>query len=177
MHIQANLSEKHKNSTLELYSLGIGENAKSSKYTKTLNLLFKAQIFHRQLQTRQLLKWAITKKTAEINYIFKKNMMDWINQTCKQMLRNRSWASLMLKARSRLEEISLLWSFFTLLTKPSRPPRGRFFATTRRPQHGLGLAVILRPSMSDYYTIINPLHKEIQTLKRIMHIRTPKLQL
>lgn len=87
------------------------------------------------------------------------------------MLRNRSWASLMLKARSRFEEISLLWSFFTLLTNPSRPPRGRFFATTRRPQHGLGLAVILLPSISDYYTNTNPFHKEIQTLKKIMHIR------
>lgn len=69
--------------------------------------------------------------------------------TCKRMLRNRSWALLMLKARSRLEQISRLWSFFTLFTNPSKPPRGRFFATTRRPEHGLGLAVILLPSISN----------------------------
>lgn len=57
------------------------------------------------------------------------------------MLRNLSWALLVLKARSRLEEISRLCSFLTLLTKPSA--RGLLLATTRRPEHGLGLADIL----------------------------------
>lgn len=56
------------------------------------------------------------------------------------MLRNRSWASVMEKARSRLELISRLWSFLTLFMNPSGPlhhHRGFFLAaTTRRPLQG-----------------------------------------
>lgn len=66
--------------------------------------------------------------------------------TTKRILRNLSWAVLMLKARSFLEEISRLWSFLTLLTNPST--RALFFATILLPQHGLGLADILLPSMA-----------------------------
>ena len=43
--------------------------------------------------------------------------------SCKRILRNLSWASLMLKARSRFELISRLWSFLTLLTNPSTAPK------------------------------------------------------
>lgn len=63
------------------------------------------------------------------------------------MLRNLSCASVMEKARSRLELISRRWSFLTLLTNPSTR-RGLFFATTRRPQHGRGLTVIRLPPPS-----------------------------
>lgn len=62
------------------------------------------------------------------------------------MLRNLSWALLMLKARSLLERISRLCNFFTLFTNTS--PRGLFLATTLRPEHGLGLADILLPSIN-----------------------------
>lgn len=71
--------------------------------------------------------------------------------TCRRILRNLSWASLIVKARSLLELISRRWSFLTLLTKPSTPPiRGRFLAaTTLRPLHGRGLAdILLPPSIS-----------------------------
>lgn len=68
------------------------------------------------------------------------------SSTTKRMLRKRSWALHKLKARSRLEQISRRWSFRTLLTIPSE--RGRFFATTRRPEHGRGLAAIRLPSIA-----------------------------
>lgn len=63
------------------------------------------------------------------------------------MLRNLSWASVIVNARSRLELISRRWSFLTLLTKPSKPAqlRRRFFAKTLLPLQGLGLADILLP--------------------------------
>lgn len=71
------------------------------------------------------------------------------NGTCKRILRNRSWASMILKPRILLVQISRRWSFLTLLINPSPAPprRGFFFATTRRPQQGLGLTVILLPPL------------------------------
>jgi hypothetical protein len=62
------------------------------------------------------------------------------------MLRKRSCAEFMAKERSRLELISLRWSFLTLLTGASC--LGRFLATTRRPLHGRGLAEIRLASIS-----------------------------
>ena len=71
--------------------------------------------------------------------------LDGTNITCKRIFLNLSWASLILKERSRLEQISRLWSFLTLFTNPSL--RGRFLATTRRPLPGRGLTDILFPSI------------------------------
>lgn len=61
----------------------------------------------------------------------------------RRIFRNLSWALLILKARSGLEQISRHWSFFTLFTTPST--RGLFLATIRRPEQGRGLADILLP--------------------------------
>lgn len=78
-------------------------------------------------------------------YIYKElRLRKW---TCKRILRNRSWASVILNPRTLLVLISRLWSFLTLLINPSpEPPRPCFFfATTRRPQQGLGLELTLLP--------------------------------
>jgi hypothetical protein len=67
--------------------------------------------------------------------------------TIKRILRNLSWALVMLKERSGLEEISLLWSFLTLFKNPSERPRF-FAANILLPEHGLGFAAdILLPSI------------------------------
>lgn len=61
------------------------------------------------------------------------------------MLRNLSWALLILNDLSLFELISLRMSFCTLFTTPS--DRCLFLAKIRRPLHGLGLAVIRLPSI------------------------------
>ena len=83
------------------------------------------------------------------------------------MLRNRSWALLILKPRSRLDEISRLWSFLTLLRNPST--RARFFeAETRRPAHGRGIADILRPSIAILLQNCGGLNKFVDSLDEKM---------
>lgn len=71
--------------------------------------------------------------------------------TCNRMLRNLSWASEMEKARSLLEQISLLRSFLTLFTHSSPPDPHHlslfFAATTLLPLHGRGLTPTLFPSI------------------------------
>lgn len=84
-------------------------------------------------------KWRLVKMQAE------REREGKIWDTIKRILRNLSWALLILKARSRLEEISRLCNFLTVLTNPL--VRGLFFANILLPEQGLGFADILLPSI------------------------------
>lgn len=70
-------------------------------------------------------------------------------RTIKRMLRNLSWALVIVKARSGLEEISRLWSFLTLFRNALVGVL--FLAITRRPEQGRGVADILLPSIALAY--------------------------